>query len=742
MLFALRTTLASFVALYLAFLMSMDDPKWAAMTVWIVAQQSRGMSRSKAVYRAGGTLLGAAVAVFLIALFGQSPELLLVGLATWIGCCVALATGLRNFRAYGAVLAGYTAAIIALDVAQQPGEVFSIALSRTTYILLGLLCEGVAGAAFSLSQPENDLRARLSTLVSDAARVCERAIRGESAISQSIRKLFTDALNVDTSAAYAAAVSSDALAMVRTVRYVAGAVLEQLTASQAISDRRDRANRDGEAHGVVAGEAHGEVAGDVNGNVLADQNGSVPRGAPDTVADTTADAVASALAQAATALPYGADATRRRDFLLQLDALRKRIGEAQRSMPFVETLALEGLDSVLRATQTLGDVIDHSATTWRSRVTRTPARFSFVLDRTAALVNGIRAFLAVLLAGVIWIALGWDSGAGFVTITGVVCALFATRPNPTAGSWAFCKGAFCASLVAAVCNFVLLPAGSAFFWLTLCIAPFLFVGGLALRNPRTAGAAAGFTIFVLDLIGPRNDGQADPTVFFNGALTLCGGIAFGAIIFHLIAPSDATSVRGRLHRSLTRDLERMAERPRRWSRIAWLGRIADSVNRQSAIAAGLPSEQIEADFRFTLAASEIGSSVMAIAALQRQIARASKQERLGITRHADIEEGKDAGAEQNRDGLKHEFDPDDLRLLNRIIHLFLSRMSEVTAEPADAARAARLGARRIGTHIAVQHASRLDEALTTTLLEAAYALQRTADALDAHIVPRLSHPRR
>ena len=45
--FALRNTAASLLALYIAFRMNLDDPKWAASTVWIVAQGSRGMGLSK-----------------------------------------------------------------------------------------------------------------------------------------------------------------------------------------------------------------------------------------------------------------------------------------------------------------------------------------------------------------------------------------------------------------------------------------------------------------------------------------------------------------------------------------------------------------------------------------------------------------------------------------------------------------------------------------------------------------------
>ncbi|MFP4851463.1 FUSC family protein [Paraburkholderia sp. BR14264] len=83
--YAVRTASASLIALYIAFCMNLDDPKWAAITVWIVAQNSRGMSVSKSQYRMLGTALGALAALVLVALFAQTPELFLLGLAGWIG---------------------------------------------------------------------------------------------------------------------------------------------------------------------------------------------------------------------------------------------------------------------------------------------------------------------------------------------------------------------------------------------------------------------------------------------------------------------------------------------------------------------------------------------------------------------------------------------------------------------------------------------------------------------------------
>lgn len=174
LIFAVRTTAASLIALYIAFLMNMDDPKWAAMTVWIVAQSSRAMSVSKSIYRLMGTAIGVVVAVLLTAIFIQTPTLFLLVLASWIGLCTALSTGLRNFRSYGAVLAGYTAAIVAIDSLSDPDNVFEIAVSRLIYIALGIVTEA---SSPGFSAPTIPLKKRARSLESSCGRRQNSALK-------------------------------------------------------------------------------------------------------------------------------------------------------------------------------------------------------------------------------------------------------------------------------------------------------------------------------------------------------------------------------------------------------------------------------------------------------------------------------------------------------------------------------------------------------------------------------------
>lgn len=156
--FAVRSAFAAGLSLVIAMAMELDSPQWAPLTVWVVAQSSRGESLSKARWRIAGTVLGCCVAVGLIAAFPQSPALFFAILAGWIGLCCGMATFLEGYKAYGLVLTGFTSAIVATGAIMQPDQVFDIAMSRGTYIVLGVVCEALLALLF---MPGLQVRARL-----------------------------------------------------------------------------------------------------------------------------------------------------------------------------------------------------------------------------------------------------------------------------------------------------------------------------------------------------------------------------------------------------------------------------------------------------------------------------------------------------------------------------------------------------------------------------------------------------
>jgi uncharacterized membrane protein YccC len=139
MIFAAKTTLSALIALFVAFTFNLDEPKWALLTVFIVAQPQSGLVLAKSFYRIIGTLIGAVVALVFVALFAQERVLFLGALALWVGFCTFGSQYARNFAAYSFVLSGYTVAIVGIPGALDPGSAFYIATARVTEIMLGII---------------------------------------------------------------------------------------------------------------------------------------------------------------------------------------------------------------------------------------------------------------------------------------------------------------------------------------------------------------------------------------------------------------------------------------------------------------------------------------------------------------------------------------------------------------------------------------------------------------------------
>ncbi|MFT4266703.1 MAG: FUSC family protein, partial [Xenophilus sp.] len=136
--FTLRTALGAGLALLLAGALGLGHPPWAAMTVWIAAQPVRGHLLEKSLFRLLGTVLGVAYGVALVALGGGAPAVVVPGLALWVALCTGAGQLLRGFAGYGTLLAGYSAAMVALLEADRPGHIAALGLDRLLTILVGV----------------------------------------------------------------------------------------------------------------------------------------------------------------------------------------------------------------------------------------------------------------------------------------------------------------------------------------------------------------------------------------------------------------------------------------------------------------------------------------------------------------------------------------------------------------------------------------------------------------------------
>src|ERR1700690_708372 len=137
---AFRIWLAGVVALYVAFWLELGGASSAAVTVAILAQPTRGAALAKAVNRIAATLIGATMSIVIAGLFPGERVGLLASFILWMFVCVFVASYFRGFRAYAAVLSGYTVGIITIVNIDTPQKVFATMTDRVAAITIGILC--------------------------------------------------------------------------------------------------------------------------------------------------------------------------------------------------------------------------------------------------------------------------------------------------------------------------------------------------------------------------------------------------------------------------------------------------------------------------------------------------------------------------------------------------------------------------------------------------------------------------
>jgi uncharacterized membrane protein YccC len=142
--FAIKTFVAGLLALYVAFWLGLDEPRWALLTVYIVAQPESGLVLAKGFYRALGTAAGILVSTLLVFTFAQYGALFVALLALWTGICNFAARAARNFTSYGFLLAGYTVTIVGIPAALNPTAAYTIIVARGTEIAIGIIFAALA----------------------------------------------------------------------------------------------------------------------------------------------------------------------------------------------------------------------------------------------------------------------------------------------------------------------------------------------------------------------------------------------------------------------------------------------------------------------------------------------------------------------------------------------------------------------------------------------------------------------
>lgn len=526
-----KVLIAAFLTLWLAMRLELPQPRTAMITVFIVMQPQSGHVLAKSFYRFLGTLAGSTVMVALIALFAQNTELFLGSLAIWVGICTAGAARYRNFRAYGFVLAGYTAAMVGLPALAHPDGAFMAAVWRVLEISLGIICSTLISAAILPQTAGAAMRNALYQRFGVFALFVTDGLRGRSqreAFEASNVRFIAEAVGLE--GLRSVTVFEDPHMRRRNGRLsrLNSEFMSITTRFNALHQLLERL-RSCEADHVVVAIKPGlqdlaELLDGFSGRAL-----------------TNADA--AHLVTALTAYKEGLPARVR-----SLRAIFQESVPSDAELLDFHTayeLLYRFVDELHSYAQTHASLADHTHAREQWDEPFTPQT-----NWLASAASGIRATFILVVLGSYWVATAWPSGATMTMIAAATVGLSAATPNPKRMAFQMACGTLLGALVGFVEMFFIFPWIDGFPLLCVMLAPVIVLGSFLTSRPQYAGVGLGLLIFFSTGSVPDNLTIYNPYTFINDYLAMVLGMLVCAAAGAIILPPNSRWLWRRLEQDL------------------------------------------------------------------------------------------------------------------------------------------------------------------------------------------------
>ncbi|KMY02725.1 fusaric acid resistance protein [Pseudomonas syringae KCTC 12500] len=585
-----KVLLAAFLTYWLALRLELPQPHTAMITVFIVMQPQSGQVFAKSFYRLLGTLAGSAMMVLLMALFAQSPLPFLGSLALWVGLCSAGAARYRNFRAYGFVLAGYTAAMVGLPALAHPEGSFMSAVWRVVEISLGILCSTAISASVLPQSSSAAMRNALYLRFGGFARFVVNGLRGDISRAE-----------FETG----------------NVRFVAEAIgLEGLRSVTVFEDphmrrRNGRLNRLNSEFMAVTTRFNAlhqlleRLRLEHADQVLKHIDPGLENLAQllDGFADRalTNDDAALLVTRLESCKAYFPERVRS----LRTELERTLPSDAER-LDFHTSFELlyRLLSELLDYARTHASLADHSHE-------REQWRGSFV-PRThwmTALAAGARATCVVGLMSVYWVLTAWPSGASMVLASAATVALSSTTHNPRRMSLQMAGGTLLGALSGFIETFFLFPHIDGFPLLCLLLAPVFVLGAYLGSRPQWTGYGLGLLIFFSLGSVPDNLTVYNPYTFINDYIAMVVGMLICAAAGAIILPPNSRWMWQRLEQALRNQVVFAISAPLKRLGSSFESQTRDLMHQAYGLAIGKPLVQREL-LRWMFVVLEIGHAII------------------------------------------------------------------------------------------------------------------------------------
>ncbi len=560
LIFAFNCYLAVVMALFVAYSLNLTNPVWAVLTVFITSQPFAGAIWSKALYRVMGTLIGAAAALVIIPNFVNTPILLVCVMASWVGLCLYISLLDRTPRSYIIMLAGYTAALVGLPEVVNPSGLFDNAIARVEEITIGVLCASITHSLIFPVSVEGVVLAKINKTLSDGKNWLVSALEAEPEIAarRARRRIALDLteltilgtnfkFEVIASRQYINAIRAleERLILLLPMIYAVEDRLEALRNFQGIPSETDK---------LVKTIKAWVLEHDIN-------NIAVNKNLIELTKGVEQQQITAMMDRCRAIAVTHAASTSWQD-ILELNLVTRLIDLIQL---WADCLALYSV--VLEPHKKPSPILKAIVSINRNRPLH--------IDKGLAAYSGFTTVVATIVCAAFVMATEWTQGASAVSLTAVMCCIFATSDNPTVMQ----KKMFIATLIAFPVSllyvFGIFPAINSFSMLALVLFPLIMLIGVYLANPPTMFSALSIGMIVVPGIGFTSAPHTDFVTFFMGNLIATIGVLMALVVTLLIRVISTETSIHRILRAGWKELSNHAIGPFHNYHVTWASVMLD-----------------------------------------------------------------------------------------------------------------------------------------------------------------------
>ncbi|MEN3931261.1 FUSC family protein [Microvirga sp. W0021] len=499
-LYAARLALASVLALAVSTLLGLQNAYWAAMTVWIVAQPTRGMMIERNFYRLIGTGIGTAIA-FLVLKLTAEPVYVVFSLCLVIVVCTGIGNLVASSKSYGVLLIGYTMAIVILPDIGDLSHPHDLPWARVLSTVLGVLISMLVSALFAPRSPRAAFARRSRAAGADTINWIADALSQKQFV-ETERKLIQEIAEIEATIDAVAAGSPEAHKRMRFLRVFLLQLINAMAIAATLSHRKLIKNGEGRAIAQVLHQLSERLAAEENHQV----------------SDEALVKVCEAACQSS---PEDRNI---------INALYSALKEA-----------IDALDDFTRDASSLERV-----------------EYALHRDIPGALRAALRTFVSFAFIATIWLVTGWQGGPYTLMGMAIFLTVFSTFPNPQKALLGVFYGTVVGTAAALICRWLMLEFATSYMHVLLILAPFIIIGALARVYPPTEKPAIDYGMSLFVTCQPMMPLHGGMEISWSIGWSMTIAIIIVIIAFRFIVPAKAAFPGRDLEHAFIDDLKILA----------------------------------------------------------------------------------------------------------------------------------------------------------------------------------------